>query len=612
MAENTWIQALCTDTANGKRYLVRARVWPSMIVVISVNSGAVLHASCEPCRASSLGRCSHVVAVLFSVLDYVEKHGPVLAKPCTSEECSWNKGKKKNKNPGRGSEAKYTSKKKLATLPVIDFDPRPVKYREVTAIHVNGFLSALQALSKENEGISMWETQLQYNYKDYNLERERVEVLLEKVSALHENLKPEALTVIPGTEEQSRSDKWFSERWCRLTASKCLAAFKVGKLVIDCQSNAAVDANKFIFSHIWGLESGHFQSYWMRYGLESEPKAIEKYKNTTNLKVYPSGLWFNPKFPFLGCSPDGLVGNDTVIEIKALKILKQYSVEAVTSPTSPVPKRVIRRQCFIVENGKLILKLSHAYYYQRQQIFLVTGRENYDFILRAARGPDSLQRIPRDEPLIEKILSYLTALWMRVIAPEIFEMRVPRNLLPFVLPPPGSPDGGLDPKDLTTCTSLTPPNDSMEPVVPFESASPSDDTDAASPAAETTASDLPASSNGSKQPFPPDSLYTQEEINAAEALLLTSTDLACSPVSASHPDQELTIFPWGGLTSTGITLTNTCPLDNWLMIFLALIKSDKVQLSDLPESGHIVGTALRLMDDDLYVDAKLLILQSLP
>ena len=186
-------------------------------------------------------------------------------------------------------------------------------------------------------------------------------------------------------------------------------------------------------------------------------------------------------------------------------------------------------------------------------------------------------------------------------------MRVPRNLLPFVLPPSGSPDGGLD-----TCTSLTQLDDSMEPVVPFESASPSDVTDPASPAAETTASGLPASSNDSKQPFLADSLYTQEEINAAEALLLTFTDPACNPICASHPDQELTIFPLGGLTSTGITLTNTCPLDNWLVIFQALIKADKVQLSDLPKSGHLIETALRLIDDDLYSDAKLPIFQSLP
>ena len=48
------------DTQNANHYSVRAHVWPSIrtelphnvVVIISVNSGAVLHASCEPCRAS--------------------------------------------------------------------------------------------------------------------------------------------------------------------------------------------------------------------------------------------------------------------------------------------------------------------------------------------------------------------------------------------------------------------------------------------------------------------------------------------------------------------------------------------------------------------------------
>ena len=94
------------------------------------------------------------------------------------------------------------------------------------------------------------------------------------------NLKPEALMEIPGTEQQSRSEKW-----CRLTASKCLSAFKVGIPVTDCQPNAAVEANKFI-SHTSGDSSPNISSH---IGLESKPKAIEKYENTTNLKVYPSG-----------------------------------------------------------------------------------------------------------------------------------------------------------------------------------------------------------------------------------------------------------------------------------------------------------------------------------
>ena len=70
------------DTGTSQHCFVRAHVWPSMktdlphnvVIVLSVNSGAVIHVSCEPCRASSLGHCRHVVAVLFSILDHVTKH----------------------------------------------------------------------------------------------------------------------------------------------------------------------------------------------------------------------------------------------------------------------------------------------------------------------------------------------------------------------------------------------------------------------------------------------------------------------------------------------------------------------------------------------------------
>lgn len=314
------------DTVDGEQYLVQAHVWLLMgtelphnvIVVISVNSGAVLHASCEPCRASSLGCCSHVVAVLFSVLDYVKKHGP-----CTSQERSWTKGKRRNKKPKRISDAKYHSKRKQAALPVIDFDPRPVKYREVAKQHINKFLSDLELVSQAGGGgISMWQTQLQFTYHEYDLDCERKRVLLELVSRLHENLKPKALIEIPGTQQQKRSIKWFSEGWCRLTASKCLSAFKVRRPVTESQPNAAIEASKFTLSHIWGLESEHFQTYWMCYDLESEQKAIQKYESVTNEKVDSTGFWVNLNFPFLGCSPDGLVGKNTVTEIKALKIFK--------------------------------------------------------------------------------------------------------------------------------------------------------------------------------------------------------------------------------------------------------------------------------------------------
>ena len=59
---------------------------------------------------------------------------------------------------------------------------------------------------------------------------------------------------MPAIQEQSKSERWFCERWCRLTASRCLGAFKVGKLVSESQPNAAIEANKFIANQICALD----------------------------------------------------------------------------------------------------------------------------------------------------------------------------------------------------------------------------------------------------------------------------------------------------------------------------------------------------------------------
>ena len=64
----------------------------------------------------------------------------------------------------------------------------------------------------------------------------------------------------------------------------------------------------------------------MKYGLESEPKATGKYESQTNRKVSTSGFWVNPSYPFLGSSPDGLVGEDGIIKIKSHIFLQFLSI----------------------------------------------------------------------------------------------------------------------------------------------------------------------------------------------------------------------------------------------------------------------------------------------
>ena len=154
---------------------------------------------------------------------------------------------------------------------------------------------------------------------------------------------------------------------------------------------------------------------------------------------------------------------------------------------------------------------------------------------------------------------------MRVIAPEIFEMRVPRELLPFILP-----ETDLDSVDVPDAINIELSS------IP-------------SPVDSGKGSDL-----GETDPVRADNFYTHKEIEAAKALLfaVTYANKRSAPTHPSDQDSDLTFFPWGGVTSTGIRMTNTCPLDNWLMIFQALFKSGKVTLTDLTECGHILTNAL--------------------
>jgi len=68
-----------------------------------------------------------------------------------------------------------------------------------------------------------------------------------------------------------------------------------------------------------GLPEVGPDSYSMRWGKDVEPYAREAYELDTGLLVTISGFITHPRFPFAGCSPDGLVGPDGGIEMKCPK-----------------------------------------------------------------------------------------------------------------------------------------------------------------------------------------------------------------------------------------------------------------------------------------------------
>ena len=301
----------------------------------------------------------------------------------------------------------------------------------------------------------MWETQLKIVYQDYKLSSEREAGLVKQVHRLLDNLTPTVLGELPGTRAQSQSENWCSERLVRLTASTALDVLNIGKLVSNGATNAGIRASKYISNRLWHLDGG-LQTTWMKHGLESEAKAIEKYKNQTKKNVTSTGLWVNPKYPYLACSPDGLVDDDGLVEIKSLKLFKEHEIQKIVKNGSTVvSKDILGRQCFEIKDGTCVLKESHSYYHQIQLQLLVTERTYCDFVLYAADGPVSIETINRDEQLMSEILHHLSTFWFQVVSPEIFEMRVPRDLLPFILPKENFPSIQLS--KLTPATNKMPP-----------------------------------------------------------------------------------------------------------------------------------------------------------
>ena len=120
----------------------------------------------------------------------------------------------------------------------------------------------------------------------------------------------------------------------------------------------------------------------LAWGREVEPFAIERYELETGKLVTPVGFVRHPKYPFIGASADGLVGNDGAIEAKC--------------PKDPV-----------VHLERFISGVPEEFEPQIQTEILVNDREWLDFISADPRQSPEFQflkiRCHRDEKMIALI-----------------------------------------------------------------------------------------------------------------------------------------------------------------------------------------------------------------
>lgn len=136
------------------------------------------------------------------------------------------------------------------------------------------------------------------------------------VSASEAALRAEASAPLgdAGNPYQRTAD-WYKERCGCLTGSRVAAA--LSRLKSGQRSQAAKDMIiELATERLTGSCVEHYTTRDMQWGTDHEAEAREAYEAETGRMVELAGFVHHPSVEWLGASPDGLVGDDGMVEIK--------------------------------------------------------------------------------------------------------------------------------------------------------------------------------------------------------------------------------------------------------------------------------------------------------
>ena len=113
---------------------------------------------------------------------------------------------------------------------------------------------------------------------------------------------------------EQRTDEWLSERAGKVTASRIADVMAKTK-----SGHGAGRANymaDLVAERLTGVPKQGFTNAAMQWGTETEPYARDRYSEEMLCVVEEVGFVRHPTIENTGASPDGLVGEDGLVEIK--------------------------------------------------------------------------------------------------------------------------------------------------------------------------------------------------------------------------------------------------------------------------------------------------------
>ena len=177
-----------------------------------------------------------------------------------------------------------------------------------------------------------------------------------------------------GTEE------WFTIRIGKVTASR--VADVIAKTKTGYSATRDNYMAQLVCERLTGQKGESFTNAAMQHGTDTEPLARAAYEALQDVLVDEVGFVPHPSIIMAGASPDGLVGDDGLLEIKCPNT--DTHIETLLSQSVP---------------GK--------YNTQMQFQMACTGRQWCDFVSFDNRLPNELQlfvkRVPRDNEFIKQM-----------------------------------------------------------------------------------------------------------------------------------------------------------------------------------------------------------------
>lgn len=179
---------------------------------------------------------------------------------------------------------------------------------------------------------------------------------------------------------EQRSDAWRQIRLGRVTASR------IGDLLAKTKSGYAASRMnlmaELICERLTGQPNEGFVSAAMQHGIDTEPEARSAYEFYKGVRVEQVGFVLHPTIDQAGCSPDGLVATDGVVEFKC----PQQAAHLEVLTTQTIPSKYIN---------------------QIQMQMACTGRQWADFVSYCPSFPEEMRlyvsRIPRDDKRIAEL-----------------------------------------------------------------------------------------------------------------------------------------------------------------------------------------------------------------